>query len=308
MRATIVDLGSNTFHVLVADVAGSSIRNIVLDAKIAVRLGERAFAEGRIPEDAYARGLQAIRELSAMLGGHLGGPCRVLATSVFRTAENGPRFLADATEILGVDATVIDGSTEASWTWLGVSSELAGSHGRLAVLDLGGGSLEGVWGDNRVEGAHSLPLGVLRTRHFAHPELREHVVDVAREALSSLIGYAPETLALSSGSARSLLKLARKVGLVADVQRHLWRHTIAELAQTIAPMSATQLGSLGVDAARVDTIATAAITFDALLERLARPVAYVASSATREGALIELVLDIANPVRGSASLYSGSSS
>ena len=127
MRATVVDLGSNTFHVLVADVSGTSIRNVVLDAKVAVRLGERAFTEGRIPDEAYARGLKAVRELAAMLGGHLDGPCRVVATSVFRTAENGPEFLADATAILGVDACVIDGSTEASWTWLGVSSELAGS-------------------------------------------------------------------------------------------------------------------------------------------------------------------------------------
>src|SRR5262249_43657910 len=121
MRATVVDLGSNTFHVLVADVSGSSIRNVVLDAKVAVRLGERAFTAGRIPADAYARGLQAIRELRAMLGGHLAGPCRVLATSVFRIAENGARFLTEATEILGVDAGVVDGSTEAGWTWLGVS-------------------------------------------------------------------------------------------------------------------------------------------------------------------------------------------
>src|SRR5512146_2013492 len=112
MRATVVDLGSNTFHVLVADVDELGIRNVVFDEKVAVRLGERAFAEGAIPADAYARGLAAVDRLAGQLGGDLRGACRVLATSVFRGAANGHRFLADASDRLGVDAELIDGGTE----------------------------------------------------------------------------------------------------------------------------------------------------------------------------------------------------
>jgi exopolyphosphatase/guanosine-5'-triphosphate,3'-diphosphate pyrophosphatase len=224
----------------------------------------------------------------------LSGPCRALATSVFRSSSNGAEFLAEASRRLGVDIELIDGRTEAHFTWLGVSAELAGSHGRLAVLDLGGGSLECVWGDGKVEGAHTLPLGVLRTRHLDHDAVRELVSDLAAHSIDELLRYSPDTVVLSSGTARALLRLARRAGLVVGEQRHLWRRTVSELVQTLARMDADALRSFGVDASRLDTIGVGAVTFDALLEPLARPVVYMARSATREGALIDLARRYAN--------------
>jgi exopolyphosphatase/guanosine-5'-triphosphate,3'-diphosphate pyrophosphatase len=284
MRGAVLDLGSNTFHALVADVDEVGIRNAIVERKVAVRIGEHAFADGNIPDDACARGHAAFTELLARTGRH----ARVLATGVFREAANGRALLDEMTARHGVAIELLDGDDEARMTWLGVSSELAGSHGRLAVLDLGGGSLECVAGTTGAEIARSLPLGVLRLREQRPDAVRALVAETAVPALDELREQRPETVALASGTARALIRLGRKLGFVRATQRHVGRRTFGDLARVLAPLSPKAIAGFGVDPARCDTIAAGAIVLDTALELLGRPVVYVARSALREGALIEM--------------------
>ncbi|MCX5746083.1 MAG: hypothetical protein NT062_26700 [Proteobacteria bacterium] len=260
MRSAVIDLGSNTFHLLIADVDAFGIRRVLFDHKIAVRLGEQAFAQGRIPDEAYARGLAAIDELRAHADGY---PLRIVATGVFRETSNAAAFLADVCARMNVAIELLTTWDEARLTWIGVSAELAGSHGKLAVIDLGGGSLECVIGTTAVERAHGLPLGVLRLRDLGPEAVRQ--------------------------AARALLKLGQRQGLVADDQRHVWRRTLGDLARTLAPLRPDALARLEVDPSRFDTIGTGAIVLHTALELLNRPMAYIARSAVREGALIDRV-------------------
>ena len=169
-----------------------------------------------------------------------------------------------------------------------MSAELAGSHGTLAVIDLGGGSLECVIGTSAPERAHGLPLGVLRLRELAPDAVRQAVIAGLAEPIRELRAAKPDTVALSSGTARALFRLGRRSGLVAEGQRHVWRRTLGELARMLAPLRADALACLGVDPARVDTIATGAIVLHTAMELLGRPVAFVPRSALREGVLIDL--------------------
>ena len=271
MRGTVIDLGSSTFHVLIADVDEVGIRNVVYERKVPVRISEHS-------------GKRAIQSISELLE-RVDGACRIVATGDFRES---PELVQTAQDKLGIRIEVLSGEREAQLTWTGVSAELAGSHGRLAVIDLGGGSLECVWGQARAENAHSMPLGVLRMKGSSADEVRRHVSVTSALAMSQLRAYVPETVVVSSGTARALLRLARKLGVVGSGQRHMWRRTFGDLARTIAPMSKQDLMDSGVDRSRVDTIATGAIVLDTMLERLGRPVAYVARAALREGALIDL--------------------
>jgi exopolyphosphatase/guanosine-5'-triphosphate,3'-diphosphate pyrophosphatase len=277
MRSAVVDLGSQTFHALVADVDEYGIRNVIAEHKHSVRVGERAFTDGAIPDDARDRAHAALADLLARTRGRT----RAIATGVFRDAVNGAEVASELAERHGIPIDVLSGDDEARLTWIGVSAELAGSHGRLAVLDLGGGSLECVAGHRAIELVHTLPLGVLR-----RPS-RALVLELAAPALDELREYRPETIAVASGTARSLLRLARRLGLSRPAQRHVARRMFGELARVIAPMSAKTLGALGVEAARADTIAVGATVLDAALARIGSPVVYVARSAIREGALID---------------------
>jgi exopolyphosphatase/pppGpp-phosphohydrolase len=105
--------------------------------------------------------------------------------------------------------------------------------------------------------------------------------------MRELAAAQPDTVAVCSGTARAVLRLARRLGLVADGQHHLWRRTLTELAYMLAPMPPEALACLGVHASRVDTIAVGAAVLDAALAPLGRSVVYVARSGLREGVLID---------------------
>jgi len=291
MRCAVVDLGSNTFHTLVAEVDRFGILHVMHDEKLAVRIGDDAFGAGRIPDPAFAHGLAAAANLVERALAHRPEQLRVLATGVFRDAANGPAFVeALAHRHAGDGATValLDGRTEAELTWLGVSAELAGAHGRLAIVDVGGGSLECMAGTEVVEVAHSFPLGVLRLRGRTRGAIRKVVASAIGVAVAEMRARPLGVVAVSSGTARALLRVGRGLGLISPLQRHVGYSTFDELARVLAPLPPDRLAAIGVDPTRHDTIATGAMIVATALERLGRPLVYVARAALREGALIEL--------------------
>jgi len=223
MRSAVIDLGSNTFHLLVADADRFGIRKVICDHKIAVRIEA---------DDAYARGVEAFDELIARSGGRIS---RVVATGVFRDTPIASRFLDEARRHSGLSIDLLDPQEEGRLTWTGVSSELAGSHGKLAIIDLGGGSLECVVGTTSVDCVESVPLGVLRLRGLTPDAVRARVADGIAEQVRALRAANPDTVALSSGTPRALFRLARRLGLVAEGQRHVWRRTFGDLARMLAP-------------------------------------------------------------------------
>src|SRR5262245_1007696 len=104
MRSAVIDLGSNTFHVLVADVDRLGIRNVTLDRKVATRIGALASAR-RIPLEAYERGLSALGALLTRT--RLPDAHRIVATGVFREAPNARAFLAEACQRYRISIEVI---------------------------------------------------------------------------------------------------------------------------------------------------------------------------------------------------------
>lgn len=253
MRGAVIDVGSYTFHAVVADVDEYGIRRVVFDHK----------THERTPS--------------------------ALAALVAKTRARGPgdlRVIATCDDVAGVER--ITGEDQARLSWLGISTELAGSHGELAVVDLGGGSLELAAGRDGPEIATSLPLGVLALRGTSSHDVRRRVHDLATPIANAITARRSETIAVTSGTARVLVRLARRLGLVGDLQRHVGTRTFFDLARRLAPLDASALATLGVASARRDTVAIGAVALATLLELLGRPVVYVASAGMREGALVEL--------------------
>lgn len=288
MRCGVIDLGSSTFHALVADVDTHGVRRVVFERGTVLRLGEHADTPDGISEVVEQRGIIAIAELLSRTRHRTDEPVRVLATGVLRDTASGRRFVAEARARLGHAIEIVEECDEARLTWLGVSTELAGSHGRLAVLDLGGGSFEVAAGTTAATYTCSMPLGVLRLRDMSMTAIRDVVEHAAAPAVQALAELQPETLALSSGTARALLRLTRKLGIVAAEQRHLPSGAFLEVARRLPLLSHAALLDLGVSRKRLDTIATGAAIYASVLSRLSRPVIYIARSALREGALVDI--------------------
>lgn len=140
-----IDLGSNSFHMVLAKTDQREIR-------ILERIGEKVqlaagiSAELDLQDDAIERGLDCLRRFAQLIHGLPEGAVRVVGTSSLRVAHNRQTFIQRAEEILGHDVDVISGREEARLIYLGVSHTLADTLGKRLVVDIGGGSTEFIIG------------------------------------------------------------------------------------------------------------------------------------------------------------------
>ena len=281
MRIDVLDLGSNTFHLLEAEVVAGAVLPIA-DRKATVRLGDEAFAIGEIPSEAWDRGLAAIETLIAPLTWRK--PIAV-ATGVFREAGNGEAFLAEVRRRFGFEVRLLSGDEEARLVYDGVRSEVADPGSRLAVFDLGGGSLECVVGEHgRIELAHSLPLGVLRMQRETDVRMRVH--ELAGDTLDAIRASEPDEVILAAGTARALLKLAKRLDRRDAVLGCIGRGTLRAMTELLRGCTPSELAQLGINVSRHDTIAPGALVLSTIVERLGVPIVRVAQGALREGLVL----------------------
>ncbi len=280
-----MDLGSNTFHLLSADVRNGVIYPLV-DAKVAVRIGEGAFADGAISRSAFDRGIDAIEELLAPLGGTK--PLTV-ATGVFREAANAGEFLDEVRRRFDLEVRIISWQEEAELTYRAVCAEALDPDARIAAFDLGGGSLECIIGQHgRVELAQSFPLGALRlARQLEGADMVGRVEQIvtlhAGAMLEQIRAREPEAVVFTSGTARTLLRIARAIGCSEPVVGCLSTSMFVTLALRMATMSPCEAASAGVPASRCDTIGAGAAVFAAIVQRLRVPFVHITQGALREG-------------------------
>ncbi|MES2628936.1 MAG: phosphatase [Bacteroidota bacterium] len=162
MKVAIIDLGTNTFNLLVVNWV-NAVSQKLHSSKISVRLGEGGFAEKRIKPDAFNRGMMAFGE-------HLGqakalGVEQVyaFATSAVRSADNGTEFVQTILDKYQVKVDVIDGDREAELIYKGVRDSGILDDEPVLIMDIGGGSTEFIIGTaDKVLWKESFPLGAAR--------------------------------------------------------------------------------------------------------------------------------------------------
>ncbi|AZN30230.1 Ppx/GppA family phosphatase [Flaviflexus salsibiostraticola] len=168
MRLGVLDIGSNTVHMLVVDAHYGARPAPAADDRTVVRLMKYLDDDNRIVDE----GVTALREAvsRAMVFAERFGAQEVIgmATSALREAANGPEVLAGLEELSGINLTVLSGKQEADLTFLAARRWHGWAAGRLLVLDIGGGSFEVAYGtDENPEFSASVPLGAGRlTRQF----------------------------------------------------------------------------------------------------------------------------------------------
>ncbi len=274
---TVVDLGANTFHLLVGRVRPQGGVEKSYSLKRLVRLGAGALARRWIDEAAWQRGMLAVAELVDCAVALSSLPMRVLGTSVLREAENGAAFASEITARFGITVEILDGAEEARLVYLGARCDADDRRSRAAVFDLGGGSLQIAVGEgDRLIRRESLPLGVLRLRGI---DVAERVRSVAGEALAAVHALRPAEVVLAAGTARLVGRLAGGVTRLAADQA-------ADLARLLATLDSPALLALGVPAGRLDTIAPGAAAIAELLAVLGVPSARIAAGGLREGCVV----------------------
>lgn len=143
-RVAVVDLGTNTTRLLVADVRDGHVMELERRTEI-TRLGQGVDATGVLAEEAKERVLATLADYHGLIDRLEAERTVAVATSAIRDAQNGEDFRAELRDRFGIDARTISGNEEARLTFLGATSGRPESHATL-VLDIGGGSTELVIG------------------------------------------------------------------------------------------------------------------------------------------------------------------
>lgn len=147
MRIAIIDLGTNTFHLLIAEIKGANFE-ILYKTNVPVKLGEGRINENIIIPAASTRAVNCLKEFAETIKSYNTTHVRATATSAVRSAENGQDFIRTVKEKTGISIEVISGDTEAELIYQGV--KLSGAINDLSlIMDIGGGSVEFILCDTK---------------------------------------------------------------------------------------------------------------------------------------------------------------
>lgn len=188
----IIDLGTNTFHLLIAAVQDQGIHEH-FKLQIPVKIGEGGINAGHISEAAYKRGMAALERFREELDKFRVKDIRAFATSAIRNAVNGPQFIRDAADQYHITIEAISGDAEATYIYEGVRHSFSLPAEPVLVMDIGGGSVEFVIGQQeKIIWKRSFELGAARLidRFPQHdpitPEERAALNDYFKQELAPL--------------------------------------------------------------------------------------------------------------------------
>lgn len=295
--AAAVDLGSNSFHMVVAQTREGRVR--VLDRlRERVRLGADLSEEGTLAPEAVQRALACLRRFRQRLAEVPPARVRTVATDAFRRARQPPDLRERAAEALGHPIEVVAGLEEARLVYLGVRHDLGASGERLLVVDVGGGSTEIVAGIGRTpELGESLRMGSLRwsEEYFPGGELGEK--RMRRAMLAAQHEVEPVAAAFrrlgaaravgSSGTAQALDGILRQTGF--DPKGLSGRGLALLRAEVARHRRLDELRLAGLEDQRRPNFLGGLAILSAVFEELRIRRCETSSGALREGVLMDLL-------------------
>ena len=292
-----VDLGSNSFHLLVAQVTGSRIE--VLDnLREMLRFGSGLDARGRITRKAEARALACLKRFGDRLSGYNPGYVRAVGTNTLRRARGSGDFVAEGSRMLGHPIEIISGIEEARLIYRGVCAYMPPSRERRLVVDIGGGSTELIVGQgNEPKLMESLAMGsaALTDNYLLHTGVTRN--SYAAALLSARRRLEPVEAALrrmgwsrvlgSSGTIRAVANVLEELGWT---RGDITRDGLVQLAELLIQRRHVRRFELpGLKAERAPVLPGGVAVLQAVFEALDLERMEVAPGALREGVLLDLV-------------------
>ena len=278
MRVAVIDCGTNSIRLLIADVSGENFREISRDMEI-VRLGQGVDKTGQFHPDAITRTLSAVDKYASEIARRGVEKIRFCATSATRDATNRQLFIDGVVERLGIAPEVISGEEEAFLSFTGATKELPDSLAPFLVIDIGGGSTEFVLGNRKVIAAKSVNIGCVRMseRHFLHDPATASEIESARKDIQNAIMEASRQVDIKG--ANSLIAVAGTATTVAAAALELPaydRHSIHlarisaekthEVSEMFLRMNRSERAALGyMHPGRVDVIGAGSLVLSRIM-------------------------------------------
>ncbi|MGA5122425.1 Ppx/GppA family phosphatase [Streptomyces pseudogriseolus] len=301
MRLGVLDVGSNTVHLLVVDAHPGARPLPAHSHKVELRLAELLDDDGSIGPGGIDRLVAVVHE--ALQAAEDKGVEELLpfATSAVRDARNADDVLGRVREETGVELQVLSGEEEAKLTFLAARRWFGWSSGKLLVIDIGGGSLEIAYGlDEEPDAAVSLPLGAGRLTAGRLPgdppeaedvrALRRHVrTEIARTVGEFSRFGPPDHVVATSKTFKQLARLAGAPGSAEGlyVQRELKRESLEAWVPRLAGMTAAERAELpGVSEARAGQLLAGAMVAEGAMDLFGVERLEICPWALREGVIL----------------------
>jgi exopolyphosphatase / guanosine-5'-triphosphate,3'-diphosphate pyrophosphatase len=304
MRIAAIDVGSNSIHMVVAQVESDGRFRVLDRAKEMVHLG-RTLSSGRLSAEAMNAGIRTLGAFHTLAERQGVQRFKAVATSAVREAANGGDFIQRVEDEVGLRVKVIPGREEARLIYLGVRNAVDLRGEATVILDAGGGSVELVLSeDDKPTVLHSLKIGVARlSEQFVDEHapggagmarLEAYLAEHLDSILSAFAKRDVRRVIATSGTMLNLISLAaRERGEPPDGHLNNCVATaeeVSHLRRMIAKADREQrLRIKGLDAKRVDFIVAGACLADYVLRRLDAKEIVACTWALREGVLLDYI-------------------
>ncbi len=308
MRIAVIDMGTNTFHLLVADVRDGQFETVYRE-KSAVKIGAKGINEGVIIPEALERALTAVRRFKQITDLEKVDQIFATATSAIRNASNGQELVDKIKRETGIKVRIISGEEEAQLIYYGVSHALKLGDETSLIMDIGGGSIEFIIGTaSGIKWKHSFEIGgqrMIDQFHKHDPIQLSEIEDVEAYLgahlnllFEKVTAYQPTTLIGSSGTFDTLSDIHRIVlGLEKSPDATEFPLTVEGfqeiLRDILAKTREERLAIPGMIELRVDMIVVACILIDFVLLKSNIKNIRVSAYALKEGVLLNTIHKLA---------------
>ena len=305
MRTGIIDLGTNTFNLLLNEIKGQEYK-VLHKNKISVKLGEGGITKGIIAPSAYKRGLEALKSHKKTLKKFKVHYIYAVATSAIRSASNGHKFVEDVKKILDIDIHVINGEEEADLIYNGVKQAIDLVDNPKLIVDIGGGSTEFIIANSKeIFWRKSYQLGAARLLEMFDPQdpisgndvasIEHHLSNSLKDMMEYAETYEVDCLIGSSGSFDTLAEMiSRKNGLQIDWKQNtsfdFKMHEYNEIQHLIYLSTLKErLNMDGLIPMRADMIVISVVIINFILNKLPIQTMHLSNYALKEGLINQLL-------------------
>ncbi len=304
-KLAVLDIGTNSIHMVLAEVEPDFSYKILDRYKDVTRLGDGTFKTHRLPEAAMRRGLDVIKTQVTLAKNKGYKRIKAVATSAVREAKNGGEFLKAVSKQTGLTVRVVTGQEEARLIYLGVRHSMELSDQPALIVDIGGGSVELVAGNREamLQG-QSVKLGAIRLKDlYLHRDPPvESVMTELQRTIDTELDAALQRLKMkefhqvigTSGMIGNLTEIIhlRRTGRPLQ-QLNLATVDLKEIAQTEELLKTTslkdRLGIPGLDPKRADLLLPVTMVLRTLLQRIGHDKLTISDKAIREGIIYDFI-------------------
>ena len=304
-KIALIDCGTNTFHLLIAEVSGGQV-NILYRSKEVARIGAGGINDNTILPDAKERALAVLRKFRKEIDRFEVEKIRSFATSAFRNAKNGEALKDQINMVLGINLNIISGDEEAVYIYKGVNYALKSLDNTTLVMDIGGGSVEFIIGkQDTILWKRSFEIGgqrMLEKYHHSDPmssteiaQLEYYLSQELPELFRAIDTHQPKVLAGASGTFDTLSDIycAQKNIEIQDglPERPFDQNFYPQIhEQLILKNREARLQIPGMISMRVDMIVVASRLINFILKRYSFQDIRVSTYSLKEGVLSELII------------------